>query len=105
MANMPQRKGEIMDKMNEIIKQEDSYHLDSADFLKRMVEENVKAVFTKALKCIEIRFGKDFEGYQGIRAEILRSGNDAIRDVSRIVDERFNVGIIPEVITFRINRS
>ncbi len=85
----------------EIIKKSDAFSVRSADFLKTLLAKQIKNVFTKSLRCIEMRFGKDFEGYDSIRKEILRSGNDAIREMERIIDERFNVEHIPDMIVVR----
>lgn len=63
--------------------------------LKKQVEHEVRKVFRTALTCIEMRFGDDFDGFPALRAQILRVGNDAIRELSRIIDEEYNLQIIP----------
>jgi hypothetical protein len=55
--------------------------------LKDYIEGNVKSVWKAALDSIEMRFGKDFEGYKSMRALILRMGNDAIRKIHARIDE------------------
>jgi hypothetical protein len=55
--------------------------------LKEYIEGNVKAVWKSALDSIEMRFGKDFEGYKAMRARILRIGNDALRKIHARIDE------------------
>jgi hypothetical protein len=49
---------------------------------------NIKAVYKTALDSIELRFGRDFEGFQVLRAKILRAGNDAVRKVEALLDEQ-----------------
>ena len=71
----------------------------SSDFLKKRMEVRVKRLYVSALECIEIKFGREFDGYEEIRAKILREGNDAVRDLSKIVDE-FRVEAVPQVTTF-----
>lgn len=56
------------------------------DYLKVALETKIKHVFKTSLKCIEIKFGTDFDGYDRMRAEILRVGNNAIRELKEIVD-------------------
>jgi hypothetical protein len=73
----------------------------SAACLKKVVDKKVRGVFAKALTCIEIKFGKNFEGYAAIRAEILRAGNDAIREIGNFIDERFIVEMLPDVVTIK----
>ncbi len=91
--------------MKDITKKDDAYSVKSADFLKTLVNKEIKNVFSKALRCIEMRFGNEFEGFQAIRAEILRAGNDAIRETERIIDERFNVESVPSFITVKFNKD
>lgn len=73
----------------------------SAALLKAEVTKEIKTVFKAALNCLEIRFGTDFEGYEATRAQILRAGNDAIRNVSRIIDDKFIIERVREVFTVR----
>jgi len=88
-----------MAKINKIVKRTDSYSLTSEARLKEIIEANIKKVYVGALKCIEMRFGDDFEGFDQIRREILRNGNDAVRNISDLISSRFNVEIVPDVVT------
>jgi len=56
--------------------------------LKKYIIENIKGVYKSALESVELRFGRDFEGFQAMRSKILRSGNDAIRRIEAILDEK-----------------
>ena len=49
---------------------------------------NVKDVYKTALDSIELRFGRDFEGFKEIRSRILRAGNNAIRKIEAVLDEK-----------------
>jgi len=49
---------------------------------------NIKAVYKTALDAIELRFGREFEGFSVIRSKILRAGNDAVRKVETLIDEQ-----------------
>jgi len=55
---------------------------------KAYIVGNIKQVYITALETIELRFGKDFEGFKVIRAKILRAGNDAVRKVESYLDEK-----------------
>ena len=55
--------------------------------LNEYIQGNIKAVWKSALDSIEMRFGKDFEGYKAMRARILRIGNDALRKIQARIDE------------------
>jgi hypothetical protein len=84
--------------INKIEKKIDHYSIKSASVLKQMIHHHIKRVFVSALKIIEIKFGKNFEGYEALRAEILRTGNDSIRDIEKAIDTRFNIEQIPEIL-------
>ena len=73
----------------------------SADFLKTYLAQKIKSVFVKALTCVEIRFGQEFDGYAPMRAEILRIGNDAIRECENLIDERFIIEMTQDLITIK----
>lgn len=90
-----------MSKLNCIRKNEDPHYIRSSEALKNIVERKIKSTYVGALKCIEIKFGTNFEGYEQIRREILRIGNDAIRDISSTIDSSFNIEQIPEVLTIK----
>jgi len=81
-------------------KKTDVYSVRSARSLQSFIDRRIKNVFKTALKCVEIKFGKDFEGYEKIRAEILRAGNDGIRQIKEAIDEQFNVEELPVVSVF-----
>lgn len=66
-----------------------------ADQLKMLVERRIKSVFKKCLDCVEIRFGKEFDGFDKMRKEILRVGNDAIRDCKEHIDRGYKVEKLP----------
>ena len=63
----------------------------NADKIKRAVETKVKHVWKTALKCVEIKFGDKFEGYDQLRAEILRVGNNARRELLELINEEFDL--------------
>ena len=48
----------------------------------------IKLVYKTALESVELRFGRDFEGFQTMRSRILRAGNDAVRKVEALLDEK-----------------
>lgn len=91
--------------MKKVEKRRDTYAIKSAEVLKEKVRKEIKNVFKKALVCVEIKFGKDFDGYAAMRAEILRAGNDAIRNIDTVIDGRFNIESVPDVLTFIIGRE
>lgn len=70
-----------------------------AHLLKDLVEKKIRKVFVNSLRIIEMKWGKNFDGYEEIRAEILRNGNDAVRDARKLISERFNVEEISDVET------
>lgn len=75
-----------------------------ADRIKKAVETKIKHVFKTSLKSIEIKFGDKFDGYDQMRAEILRVGNNAIRELKELVNDEF--GIDEESLTkVRINKE
>ncbi len=58
----------------------------SAEKINRALETKIKHVFKTALRCVEIKFGDQFEGYDMLRSEILRTGNNAIRELKELVN-------------------
>lgn len=92
---------QLQNKLNDITKKNDKYSLSSSDNLKRLLEYKIKKVFIGSLKCIEIKFGTNFDGFEQIRKEILRLGNDAIRDLHNSIDSSFNIEQVPDVLTVR----
>jgi len=88
-------------KINEITKRDDIYSLKSSDNLKEAINKKIKKVFVGALRCIEMRFGDSFSGYEQVRREILRLGNDSSRELAEIIDKSFNVEMIPEIVTIK----
>lgn len=89
-----------MDKIN---KKNDSYSLKSSNELKTIINKEIKKVFVECLKCIEIKFGDKFDGYDQIRKTILRIGNDSIRDLSEKIDKSYNIERIPDIFTIKFN--
>lgn len=86
-----------MIKQQDIKKRTDPIARRSASSLKEGVNKRVKFLFVTALELIEVRFGKSFEGYDELRAKILRVGNDVLRSIEEMVDS-YNVEKVPEQI-------
>jgi hypothetical protein len=85
------------------IKKLDNVSLRATALLKAQMAKQIKNVFITALRCIEMRFGRNFEGFESIRSEILRAGNEAIRQVEVVIDNGYNVEIVPEVLTINFS--
>jgi hypothetical protein len=84
-------------KLSEIVESHDRYFLKSREYLRTLILRSLKKVFTGALSSIEINLGTEFPQYQMLRSEILRIGNDAIRDMHQYLN-KFNIEMIPEVV-------
>jgi len=76
----------------------------SAEKIKKALDTKIKHVFKTALRCLEIKFGTGFEGYEQMRAEILRVGNNAIRELKELVNEEFGIEEPDHETKVRINR-
>lgn len=88
--------------LQNIDKKSDSRSLLHEARLCTAIEKRIKKVFVTALKCVEIKFGKEFPGYEELRAEILREGNDAIRDLRELINRAYNIEEVPqEVLTIK----
>jgi hypothetical protein len=81
--------------METVKKRRDAFSRRSAMSLKREINKQMTHIFVTALECIEIRFGRDFEGYNELRSKILRVGNDSKRNLEQAIDSGFNVEKIP----------
>lgn len=86
-------------------KKTDNISIKAANLLKAQVAKEIKNVFITALRCIEMRFGRNFEGFESIRSEILRAGNEAIRQSEIVIDNGYNVEIVPQVLTINFSGS
>lgn len=82
-------------KLTDVKKINDAYHRRSRHELKQELEAMMKRVFVTALESIEIRFGRNFEGYDELRSKVLRTGNDAIRKMHDNIDCNYNVQKVP----------
>lgn len=87
-----------MTRESEVRKNNDLFHRRSATALKREVKTKITKVFTGDLSMLEIKFGRDFDGYAELRADILRRGNDAIRYIEELIDAKYNVQRVPDCI-------
>ena len=83
--------------MHQITPATDTYSKKSKEWLRNILYTEIKEVFVGALRAIETRLGTGFDGYMGLRSEILRIGNDAIRRTHTVLDH-INVEHIPQVI-------
>lgn len=83
---------------NKVVKRSDDEAQRSAKLLVDAAERRMKKIFVTALRCVEIRFGKEFDGYGQLRAEILRIGNDMVREFREEVEAKYNVEVVPGVI-------
>ncbi|RKY43067.1 MAG: hypothetical protein DRP85_00800 [Candidatus Makaraimicrobium thalassicum] len=86
-------------RLKNINHRDEPYFNKSKDYLRLLIYNGIKSVFVGALRAIETRLGKNFPSYPGLRAEILRIGNDAIREAHQYL-EKFNVEYIPDKETF-----
>ena len=82
-------------KLSDISRKNDAYSFKSREHLRFLLYNEIKAIFVGSLNAIENRLGKNFEAFAGLRAEILRLGNNAIRNCHEHVD-KFNVEMIPD---------
>lgn len=80
------------------------YDLQSKQWLREHLYKNIKEVFVGSLRAIETRLGDGFDGYAGLRSEILRLGNDCLRKMHEGLD-KVNVEFIPDVIEFKFNNK
>lgn len=80
--------------------EDDPYLSKSKDFLRHSLYNQIKDVFVGSLNAIENKLGKSFPAYPQLRAEILRIGNDKIRDMHNLLDDHFNVEMVVDVEEF-----
>ena len=69
--------------------------MDGSYLLKDQIEKKIKSVFKTCLDRIELVFGKEFEEYEILRKQILRAGNDAIRDLQEQIDRAYKIEKLP----------
>lgn len=66
----------------------------SKDRLKRDAEKEITKLFDQILDISEVAIG-DPQRYKPFRAKVLRAGNDAIREVKKLLDRNYTVEFIP----------
>ncbi len=66
----------------------------SADKLKKEVADNVLKSTDAILNIVEVALG-DPARYKIVRSKILRSANDAVRDVKKTIDMNYQVLFVP----------
>ena len=74
--------------------QEDVVLERSRDKLKREVEINVLRSADAILNIVEVAIG-DPERYKIVRSKVLRSSNDAVRDIKKNIDMYYQVLFVP----------
>lgn len=79
--------------MNESTKEDKALER-SKDKLKRDVEEIVIALFDHILDISEVAIG-DPQRYKPFRSKVLRAGNDAIRQMKKVLDRDYKVLYVP----------
>lgn len=85
--------------MQEINKRHDKYAKKSADILKKKIRYSITSVFKTTLDMVELKFGKNFDGYEDLRAKILRTGNDAIRELEESINSKYNIEMLSNILT------
>lgn len=68
----------------------------SKEKLKRETEKIITGFFDQILDVSEVAIG-DPQRYKPFRSKVLRAGNDAIRDVKKILDRDYKVLYVPTV--------
>lgn len=66
----------------------------SKDKLKRDTEKAIADFFEQVLDIGEVAIG-DSERYKAFRRQVLRAGNDAIRDIKKFLDRDYQVLYVP----------
>lgn len=69
--------------------------MDGSFLLKDQIDKKIKGVFKTCLDRIELVFGKEFDEYEILRKQILRAGNDAIRDLQEQIDRAYRIEKLP----------
>ena len=63
--------------------------------LKKEVNKEITLFFEKCLDFVEVTLPKE-EIYKIVRSKILRSGNNAIREINKNIDTNYTVTFSPE---------
>lgn len=81
-------------RLKDIEESRHPYDLKSKEWLREHLYQIIKSVFVGSLRAVETRLGDGFEGYKGLRSDVLRLGNDALRAMHEGLDV-VNVEFIP----------
>jgi len=63
--------------------------------LKNEITKEVTHLFEKCLDFVEVTL-PDKQVYKLVRSKVLRSGNNAIREISKNIDENYTISFSPE---------
>jgi len=66
----------------------------SKEKLKRDAEKIITSLFDSILDVAEVAIG-DNQRYKPFRSKVLRSGNDAIRDLKKVLDRDYRILFVP----------
>lgn len=69
--------------------------MDGSYLLKDQISKKIKSVFKTCLDRIELVFGTEFDEYEILRKQILRAGNDSIRDLHEQIDRAYRIEKLP----------
>ncbi len=75
------------------------------EVLKKVVESKIKNVFFTSLRTIELAFGTDFDEYEKMRSEILRVGNNSIREIKELINAEFGIEEAPEQVKVKFTNN
>jgi len=77
-----------------------SYFVGSRAKLAASMRHKIRRTFIAALECLEDELGADSEQFRRLRKDILREGNDQIRNMEAEL-EKYNIEFIPYHVEFR----
>lgn len=83
-----------MEEVKSASSKEDRALEKSKDKLKRDAEKVITAFFDQILDISEVAIG-DPHRYKPFRSKVLRAGNDAIREVKKLLDKDYQVLYVP----------
>lgn len=94
-----------MRKLSSIKKKEDVYSLQSADGLLGILDKKIHGIMKASINDLQMAIGDDHEKFPKLRKLILDRGNHFLRMMRKIVEENYNVELIPSHYEFKVMSS
>ena len=87
--------------MKDVQKKQDRYSVESKISLIKTLEKNILGIARNYLNQLQIGIGKDHQKFAILRKCILDGGNDVVRKLTAILEQKYNIQLVPYRYVFK----